>query len=454
MGVWGLRPQPAEPLTFPLAALLEGLRKYLGKLAVSLTLAHPLRHRREWGNTMGALDDIRVLDLSRVLAGPWCTQLLADLGATIIKVERPGEGDDTRSWAPPYRESTVTPGARMASYFMSANRGKQSVAIDMSRPEGAALIRALAAECDILVENFKVGGLAKYGLSYEDLRAENPRLIYCSITGYGQDGPYAERPGYDFIIQGVGGLMGLTGVPDGEPMRAGVAVTDVMTGMYACNGILAALHHRNRTGEGQWVNIALLDVQVATMANQALSYLATGRNPKRQGNAHASIVPYEAFATATGDITIAGGNDNLFRRLCTALGQPALGTDARYATNAARVANRAELIPHLQALLRAWTQGDILAALEAAGVPAGPINTMEQVFADPQVIHRGIAFTQTSPIMGEVPAVRCPLRMSASEIGTSLPPPALGEHTRAVLTETLHLTPQEIDALDHLGVVK
>ena len=402
---------------------------------------------------MGALDGIKVLDLSRVLAGPWCTQLLADLGATVIKVERPGEGDDTRSWAPPYRESSTIPGMRMASYFMSANRGKQSVAIDMARPEGADLIRALAAESDVLVENFKVGGLAKYGLSYQDLSAANPRLIYCSITGYGQDGPYADRPGYDFIIQGLGGLMGLTGVPDGEPMRAGVAVTDIMTGMYACNGILAALHHRTRTGEGQWVNIALLDVQVATMANQALSYLATGKNPRRQGNAHASIVPYEAFATATGDITIAGGNDNLFRRLCVALGEPALGTDPRYATNAARVENRAVLIPHLQALLLGWTQADVLAALQAAGVPAGPINTMEQVFADPQVIHRGTAFTQTSPIMGEVPAVRCPLRMSAAEVGAALPPPALGEHTSEVLTRTLHITHDRLDVLKKTGVL-
>jgi crotonobetainyl-CoA:carnitine CoA-transferase CaiB-like acyl-CoA transferase len=401
---------------------------------------------------MSALEGVRVLDLSRVLAGPWCTQLLADLGATVIKVERPGEGDDTRSWGPPFRESTVQPGARMASYFMSANRGKQSVAIDISQPEGAALVRALAADSDVFVENFKTGGLAKYGLGYEDLRATNPRLIYCSITGYGQDGPYADRPGYDFIVQGIGGLMGLTGVPEGEPMRAGVAVTDLMTGMYAANGIMAALYQRERTGQGQWVNAALLDVQVATMANQALSYLATGRNPKRSGNAHTSIVPYQAFATATGDITLAGGNDSQFRKLCLVLGEPALASDPRYATNAARVANRETLLPHLQTLLLAWNQADILRALEAAGVPAGPINTMQQVFADPQVVHRGTAFTQHSPSLGEIPAVRCPLRLSGAEVGSPLPPPALGEHTRPVLAARLHLSDAELDRLAAAGV--
>jgi len=386
---------------------------------------------------MGALDGIRVLDLSRVLAGPWCTQLLADLGATIFKIERPGEGDDTRTWGPPFHESSTTPGAHMASYFMSANRGKHSVAIDIAQPEGAALIRDLSHHCDILVENFKVGGLKKYGLDYPQIHTQNPRLIYCSITGFGQDGPYAERPGYDFIVQGMGGLMGVTGVPEGEPMRAGVAITDIMTGMYACTGILAALHHRNRTGEGQHIDIALLDVQVATMANQALSYLVTGQDPRRLGNAHASIVPYQAFATRNGDITVAGGNDNQFRKLCVVLGQPALGTDPRYATNAARVANRTDLIAHLQSLFHRWNQADILAALEAAGVPAGPINTLEQVFADPQVRHRNMAFTQESPDMGTVPAVRCPLRFSATEIGSPLPPPSLGAHTQAVLHEVL-----------------
>jgi crotonobetainyl-CoA:carnitine CoA-transferase CaiB-like acyl-CoA transferase len=402
---------------------------------------------------MGALDGVRVLDLTRVLAGPWCTQLLADLGAEVIKIERPGEGDDTRQWGPPWRESSLHPDTKWATYFMSANRGKQSAAIDIANPEGAALVRALARQSDILVENFKVGGLARYGLAYEDLRAENPRLIYCSITGFGQTGPYAERPGYDFIVQGMGGLMGITGVPDGEPMRAGVAVTDLMTGMYACTGILASLHQRERTGQGQHIDICLLDVQVATMANQSVGYLGTGKNPRRLGNAHASIVPYQAFATADGDITVAGGNDSQFRKLAAKLGEPELAADPRYATNAARVANRDTLIPRLQSLLSLWRQADILAALEEAGVPAGPINTLEQVFQDPQVRHRAMAFTQHSDALGEIPAVRCPLRLSETNVGATLPPPALGAHTRAVLSENLGLDDAELQRLRDAGVL-
>jgi crotonobetainyl-CoA:carnitine CoA-transferase CaiB-like acyl-CoA transferase len=401
---------------------------------------------------MAALDGIKVLDLSRVLAGPWCTQLLADMGATVIKVERPSEGDDTRHWGPPWRDSSLDPTTKWATYFMSANRGKQSVAIDIAKPEGAALVRALAKQADIFVENFKVGGLAKYRLDYNSLRSENPRLIYCSITGYGQDGPYAERPGYDFIVQGMGGLMGLTGEADGEPMRAGVAVTDLMTGMYACTGILASLHQRTRTGQGQHIDIALLDVQVATMANQAVGYLGTGRDPNRYGNAHASIVPYQACATRDGNITVASGNDGQFRKLCAALGEPALANDERYATNAARIANRGELIPHLQSLLVRWDQAAILAALDDAGVPAGPINKLSQVFANEQVVARGMAFTQHSATLGEIPAVRCPLRFSEGETRSALPPPALGAHTTEVLTTELHLTEPEIDRLRKAGV--
>jgi crotonobetainyl-CoA:carnitine CoA-transferase CaiB-like acyl-CoA transferase len=402
---------------------------------------------------MGALDGVRVLDLSRILAGPWCTQLLADLGAEIIKVERPGAGDDTRGWGPPWQDSSVTPGERMSSYFMSANRGKQSVAIDIAHAEGAALVRALAAKCDVLVENFKVGGLAKYGLDYAALSTVCPHLVYCSITGYGQDGPYAERPGYDFIVQGMGGLMGVTGEPDGEPMRAGVAITDLMTGMYAANGIMAALLQRARTGHGQHIDIALLDVQVATMANQALSYLVTGKSPARHGNAHASIVPYEAFPTHNGDITIAAGNDSQFRRLCAVLGEPALAHDVLYATNAARVQNRLGLIAHLQDLLRTWDQQELLTALDAAGIPAGPINTLAQVFADPQVRHREMAFTQTSPEMGPIPAVRCPLRLSDATIGTPLTPPALGAHTQQVLSDLLGLCVTDLTHLRESGAV-
>ena len=382
---------------------------------------------------MQALSGIRVLDLTRVLAGPWCTQLLADLGAEVFKIEKPGEGDDTRSWGPPFAESAVTPGVRMATYFMSANRGKRSVAIDIADAAGAAMVREMAAQCDVLVENFKVGGLARYGLGWEDLRAVNPRLIYCSITGFGQTGPYASRPGYDFIVQGMGGLMGITGEVDGEPMRAGVAVTDLFTGMYACTGILAALHQRVASGVGQHIDVALLDVQVATMANQAVAHLATGRNPARHGNAHASIVPYEVFHARDGAITVAGGNDSLFRKICAVLGCEDLGRDSRFALNASRVANRGVLVPLLGALIAQWDKAELLAALEAGGVPAGPINTMSEVFENPQVRARGTAMTRRSAVMGEVAGVRCPLRMSGGEVGAERAPPALGEHTGEVL---------------------
>ena len=382
---------------------------------------------------MHALDGVKVLDLTRVLAGPWCTQLLADLGASVFKIEKPGEGDDTRSWGPPFLGSTVEPGLCMATYFMSANRGKQSVAIDIATAEGAAAVRAMAAQCDVFVENFKVGGLAKYGLGWEEMRAANPRLIYCSITGFGQTGPYAARPGYDFIVQGMGGLMGITGAVEGEPMRAGVAVTDLFTGMYACTGILAALHQRERTGLGQHIDVALLDVQVATMANHAVAHLATGRNPARHGNAHASIVPYEVFHARDGAITVAGGNDSLFRKICTVLGRPEWAGDPRFALNASRVANRAVLVPLLEELIAQWDKAALLAALDAAGVPAGPINTLSEVFENPQVRARGTAIRQVSAVMGEVPGVRCPLRMSGAEVGTERAPPGLGEHTGEVL---------------------
>ncbi len=382
---------------------------------------------------MQALDGLKILDLTRVLAGPWCTQLLADLGADVLKIEKPGEGDDTRSWGPPFVESSVQPGLKMATYFMSANRGKRSVAIDIATAEGAAVVRAMAAQCDVLVENFKVGGLAKYGLGWEDLRAINPRLIYCSITGFGQTGPYASRPGYDFIVQGMGGLMGITGEVDGEPMRAGVAVTDLFTGMYACTGILAALYQRARTGVGQWIDVALLDVQVATMANQAVAHLATGRNPARHGNAHASIVPYEVFHARDGAITVAGGNDGLFRRICAVLGREELGRDPRFALNASRVENRGVLVPLLAGLIAEWGKAELLAALDGAGVPAGPINTMSEVFEDPQVAARGMAIRRESAVMGKVVGVRCPLRMSGAEIGAERAPPGLGEHTGEVL---------------------
>ena len=382
---------------------------------------------------MHPLSGIKILDLTRVLAGPWCTQLLADYGATVFKIEKPGAGDDTRAWGPPYRESTVTPGLRMSTYFMSANRGKHSIAVDIADPEGAALVREMATHCDILVENFKVGGLKKYGLSFADLNRINPRLIYCSITGYGQTGPWAERPGYDFIMQGMGGLMGLTGEIDGPPMRAGVAVTDLFTGMYATTGILAALNQRHTTGLGQHIDVALLDVQVATLANQTVGYLATGRNPPRLGNAHASVVPYQVFNVRDGTITVAAGNDGQFRKLCAILHAPDLAQDPRYLTNSTRIENRETLIPRLQALFATQDTAPLMAALDAAGVPAGPINTLSQVFENPQVAARETAITRHSAAMGELPGVRCPVRMSGADIGSDLPPPVLGEHTGAVL---------------------
>jgi crotonobetainyl-CoA:carnitine CoA-transferase CaiB-like acyl-CoA transferase len=397
------------------------------------------------------LNGVRILDLSRVLAGPWATQLLADLGADVVKIERPGEGDDTRGWGPPWVGSPD--GEREAAYFLCANRGKRSVAVDVSQPDGARLVASLAASADVLVENFKVGGLAKYGLDYETLARANPRLIYCSITGFGLDGPYASRPGYDFIIQGLGGLMGVTGVPDGEPMKAGVAIVDLFTGLYAANAIQAALRQRDATGRGQRIDVALLDVQVAVMANQALNYLVSGRNPRRLGNAHPNIVPYQAFSTRDGALTVAVGNDAQFARFCAVLGVAGLASDVRYATNEARVANRAALIPELQARLSQQTTDHWLAELEAVGVPAGRINTLAQVFDDPQVMHRGLRIDSPHDTLGSVPGVRCPVRMSDAEVGAERGPPPLGAHTREVLGERLGLDAAALDALVARGVI-
>lgn len=398
------------------------------------------------------LAGIRVLDLSRVLAGPWATQLLADLGADVVKVERPGEGDDTRAWGPPYVEAGDG-AARESAYFLCTNRGKRSVAIDVSKREGAALVADLAATSDVVVENFKVGGLAKYGLDWESLRARNPALVYCSVTGFGQDGPYADRPGYDFIVQGMSGLMSVGGVPDGEPMKTGVAIVDLFTGLYAANAIQAALLARHASGRGQHVDMALLDVQVAVMANQALNFLVSGRDPRRLGNAHPNIVPYQAFATADGSLTVAVGNDAQYARFCGVIGAPELATDARFATNESRVANRAELIPLLQARLATQPTAHWLARLEAVGVPAGPINRLSEVFADPQVVHRGLRIERPHPTVGTVPGVRCPIRMSDSEVGAALAPPPLGWHTREVLAERLGLDAAALDALAARGVI-
>jgi crotonobetainyl-CoA:carnitine CoA-transferase CaiB-like acyl-CoA transferase len=398
------------------------------------------------------LEGIRVLDLSRVLAGPWCTQLLADLGAEVIKVEKPGEGDDTRAWGPPYVQS-ADGRARESAYFLSANRGKRSVAIDIAHPRGARLVAQLAARCDVLVENFKVGGLARYGLDQASLSAAHPGLVYCSITGFGQDGPYAGRPGYDFVVQGMSGLMSVTGEPGGEPMKAGVAIVDVFTGLYAANAIQAALRMRERTGLGTHIDLALLDVQVAAMANQALNYLASGSNPARHGNAHPNIVPYQSFRTADVPVTVAVGNDQQFRRLCDVLGCPGLAADARFASNELRVRHREALLPLLQELLLAREAAHWLARLEAAGVPAGPVNTMQQVFADPQVRHRGLRQESEHARVGGVPGVRCPIRMTGAEVGSTLAPPALGADTRAVLAGVLGLAAAQLDELAREGVV-
>ncbi len=375
--------------------------------------------------TPQALSHLRVLDLSRVLAGPWASQMLGDLGADVVKIEHPAQGDDTRGWGPPFFEGPA--GQRESAYFQCANRNKRSVALDMATPDGQAALRALAAESDVLIENFKVGSLM----------ALNPRLVYCSITGFGQTGPYAQRPGYDFMIQGLGGLMSLTGQPDGEPgagpMKVGVALTDVLTGLHAVAAILAALAWRERSGEGQHIDLALLDVQVSCLANQAMNFLATGQNPARLGNAHPSIVPYQAFPTADGDIILAVGNDSQFAALCRVAGRPEWAADPRFATNTARVQHRAALVPLLRQATVMHSTADWITRLEAANVPCGPINTLEQVFADPQVRSRGLRVDIPHPVLGSVPAVASPLRLSKTPVRHDRAAPMLGADTAAVL---------------------
>ena len=388
----------------------------------------------------GALSHLRVLDLSRVLAGPWASQVFADLGAEVIKVERPGAGDDTRAWGPPWLGGE-------SAYFISANRGKKSITIDLARAEGQDLVRRLVPLCDVVLENFKAGALEKYRLDYASLAALDPRLVYCSITGFGQTGPYRDRAGYDFLIQGMGGLMSITGEPAGEPMKVGVAITDILTGMYAATAVLAALSHRDRTGRGQHVDLALLDVQVAMLANQGENYLVTGRPPARLGNAHPSIVPYRAFATADGHIVLAVGNDGQFGRFCEVAGRPELARDPRYSTNQERVRNRVELENVLASILARRTSEDWIESLEAATVPCGPINDLSQVFADPHVQHRGMRTA------GPVPMIRSPLRLSATPTRDEVPPPALGAHTDDVLMRLLGMTQAEVDALRAGGVL-
>ena len=406
---------------------------------------------------MGALSHLRVLDLSRVLAGPWAGQILADLGAEVIKVERPGNGDDTRAWGPPFLKNAYGESTGEAAYYLSANRNKQSVTIDFTKPEGQRLVRELAAKSDILIENFKVGGLEAYGLDYASLKEVNPQLIYCSITGFGQTGPYAKRAGYDFMIQGLGGLMSLTGRPEGEdgagPVKVGVALTDILTGLYATVAILAALAHRQHEGGGQHIDMALLDVQVACLANQAMNYLTTGVSPKRLGNAHPNIVPYQDFPTADGDFILTVGNDSQFRKFAEVAGRPEWAVDPRFESNKQRVANRAVLVPLIRQATVFKTTTEWVAQLEAVGVPCGPINDLAQVFADPQVQARGLAFDLPHVLAGLVPQVRSPIRLSETPVEYRSAPPLLGEHTQEVLVRVLGMQPSVLDALRQSGVL-
>ncbi|MDR2260258.1 MAG: CoA transferase [Azoarcus sp.] len=404
-----------------------------------------------------ALSNIRVLDLSRVLAGPWATQILADLGAEVIKIERPGSGDDTRGWGPPYLKNKDGQDTREAAYFLAANRNKKSVTVNVSTPEGQEIIRQLAAQSDVFIENYKVGDMARYHLSYDDLKKINPGLIYCSITGFGQNGPLANLAGYDFIIQGMGGLMSITGerddLPGGGPQKLGVAFADLMTGVYSAIAILAALNHRNASGEGQYIDMALLDVQVATMANMNMNYLTSGIIPKRQGNAHANIVPYQVFRCKDGYMVLAVGNDSQFVKFCEIIGHPELAQDERFIKNAGRVRNRETLIPILRDILAERNVGDWVAPLESSGVPAGPINDIAQTFAHPQVKHRKMKVELPHPLSGTVPLVANPIHFSKTPVSYRAAPPTLGQHTKEVLSTLAGMTEADIQALSAKGAI-
>ena len=403
----------------------------------------------------GALDDIKVVDLSRVLAGPWSTQNLADLGADVIKIERPGVGDDTRSWGPPFVSHTEGD-AQDAAYFFCANRNKRSLTLDFTTDKGREILIKLIAQADVLIENYKVGGLKKYGLDYESLSRINPRLIYCSITGFGQDGPYADRPGYDALVQAMGGLMSVTGEPDdvpgGGPQKVGVAVVDILTGLYATNAILAALLHRAKSNQGQHIDIALLDVQVAALANQSGNYLLSGSVPLRMGSAHPSIVPYQPFACADGHVMLAIGNDGQFTSLCRAAGQAAIASDERFATNAMRVRHRAELLEVLTPLMRQHGVERWCELAQQEGFPCGPINTIDRVFRDPQVRAREMQIQMNSPSYGALDLVASPMRLSASPVSYRRAPPSLGQDTQEVLRD-LDYSDDEIASLRDSGVI-
>ncbi len=415
---------------------------------------------------MNSLDGIRILDLSRVLAGPWCTQTLADLGADVIKIERPGTGDDTRTWGPPFLKDAQGADTQEAAYYLGTNRNKRSVTCDIAQPAGQALIRELVVHCDVFVENFKVGDMARYGLDYASLRAINPRLVYCSVTGFGQNGPYADRAGYDYAIQGMGGLMSVTGERDdlgGGPQKVGVAVADLMTGMYATVGILAALRHAEKTGMGQQVDMALLDTQVAMLANLGANYLVSGQVPGRMGNAHQNIVPYQVFEVAPAadgskdHLILAVGNDTQYVKFCAVANRPELGVNPLFAKNRDRVLNRAQLVPILEVVLRTRTKADWLAALEATKVPCGAINNLAEVFADPQIEARGMVTAWQHPVKSGLRLVSSPLKLSETPVrtpeGGGLPPPQLGQHTDEVLRSVLNYTGQKLSELKSNRVI-
>ena len=403
----------------------------------------------------GPLRDIRVLDLTRILAGPTGTQVLGDLGADVIKVERPNDGDDTRKWGPPFLAGGSGADTNESAYFLAANRNKRSVTIDIAKPEGQALIRGLLADCDVLVENFKVGGLEQYGLSYTQLREQFPKLIYCSITGFGQTGPYAPRPGYDYLVQGIGGIMSLTGEPEGEPVKVGVGISDVVCGMYAMIAILSALHEREKSDLGQWIDMSLLDSQVAWLVNEGMNYLLSDKLPQRLGNAHANIVPYQLFPTADGHVIIAVGNDSQFRRFCDVAGLAGCADDPRFSSNPVRLENREALVQMIKAATCQRTTSEWLEGLEGAGVPCAPVNDLRQVFEDPQVISRAMRVSVDHPTAegGAVDLIGSPIKMSRTPVSYRRAPPLLGEHTDEVLSTDLKLDEARVQELRKMGVI-